>query len=303
VLPAGEALALLTERARAVRPDFQPDEAAREICARLDRLPLALELAAPRLRSLDSTALLQRLEQRLPVLTGGRRDAPGRQQTLRATIEWSYSLLTKRLQALFARLGVFAGTFSLAAAESVADADYDDVDALVEASLLKPVRGARFLMLETLREYAIESLEARRERDEFRARHLEYFLQFVVTTEPELAGPQQDDLFAELALENDNIREALAFACASGDSERAMMLAGSNWRFWHRRVQIVEALQWYERAFALGGDISTRARARATYGRSEMERNRGTSIARCPCSKRRSCCCGRQAKIAGSSRR
>jgi predicted ATPase/class 3 adenylate cyclase len=275
VLPASEALALLTERARAVRPDFQPDEAAREICAKLDRLPLALELAAPRLRSLDSAALLERLEQRLPVLTGGLRDAPERQQTLRATIEWSYSLLTTRLQALFARLGVFAGTFSLAAAESVADADYDDVDALVEASLLKPVRGGRFLMLETLREYAIGSLEGRRQLDEFRARHLEYVLQFVVKTEPELAGPQQDDLFAELALENDNIREALAFACESGDSERAMMLAGSNWRFWHRRAQIVEALQWYERAFALGGDVSTRARARATYGRSEMERNRG----------------------------
>lgn len=275
VLPAGEALALLTERARAVRPDFQPDEAARQICAKLDGLPLALELAASRLRSLGSAALLQRLEQRLPVLTGGLRDAPERQQTLRATIEWSYSLLTTRLQALFARLGVFAGTFSLDAAESVADADYDDVHALVEASLLKPVRSGRFLMLETLREYAIEALDARRERDEFRARHLEYFLQFVVTTEPELTGPQQDDLFAELAFENDNIREALAFACERADAERAMMLAGSNWRFWHRRAQIVEALEWYERVFALGGDVSTRARARATYGRSELERNRG----------------------------
>jgi len=169
-LPDDDALTLLTDRARAVRPTFAPDDATREICRRLDGLPLALELAASRLRSLDSNALLGRLEQRLPLLTAGRRDAPERQRTLRATIEWSYDLLDPELQRLFARLGVFA-TFAAEAAEAVADASFDHVDALVEASLLKPLSTGRFLMLETIREFALAQLRAGGEADGIRLRH------------------------------------------------------------------------------------------------------------------------------------
>ena len=286
-LPVDDAVALLTERARAVRPDFVPDEATTEICRRLDGLPLALELAASRLRSLDSRSLLQRLEKRLPVLTSGRRDVPERQRTLRATIEWSYDLLSPALQGVFARLAVFAGTFSLEAAEAVAGASLDDLDALVEASLLKPVRGDHFLQLETIHEYAVALLDASSERDELRERHLAYYLELVVTVEPELVGRRQTEALAQFALDEDNVREALGHACETADAERALMLSGSNWRFWVFRTQIVEALQWYERAFALSGDVSTKARARALYGLSEMERTRATTAEPARCSRRR----------------
>ncbi|MEN3312284.1 MAG: hypothetical protein V7645_1613 [Actinomycetota bacterium] len=274
-LPEDDAVGLLTERARAVRPGFEPDESTRAICRRLDGLPLALELAASRLRSLDSRALLQRLEQRLPVLTGGRRDAPERQRTLRATIEWSYDLLPPPLQRAFTRLAVFAGTFSLDAAEAVTQGGFDELDALAEASLLKPVGSDRFLMLETIHEYAAELLAQSSERDELRARHLDYFLELVVTMEPELASPRQKEALQELVRDEDNVREALAYACENRDAERALMLSGSNFRYWVFRLQIIEASQWYERALALRGDASTRARARALYGLSEMERTRG----------------------------
>ena len=176
-LPDADAIELLTQRARAVRRDFEPDEAAREICHRLDGLPLALELAASRLRSLGSAALLERLDRRLPLLTGGRRDAPDRQRTLRATIEWSYDLLPPGLESVFARLAVFAGTFSLVASEAVAAATIDDLDALVEVSLLKAVGEDRFLMLETIREFAGERFATADDAGEVARRHAEHYLQ------------------------------------------------------------------------------------------------------------------------------
>jgi tetratricopeptide (TPR) repeat protein len=179
---------------------------------------------------------------------------------------------------VFARIGVFAGTFSLEAAEAVARASLDDLDALVEASLLKPVRGDHFLQLETVHEYAAGLLDASSESDELRERHLAYYLELVVTMEPELVGRRQTEALAQLALDEDNVRGALGYACEIADAERALMLSGSNWRFWTLRTQIVEALQWYERSFALSGDVSTKARARALYGLSEMERTRGNHI-------------------------
>jgi predicted ATPase len=160
-LPEHDGVELLIQRARSVRRDFVPSpERAAKVCRQLDGLPLALELAAGQLRFLDPDTLLARLEQRLPLLTGGARDAPERQQTLRATIEWSFDLLPEELRQVFARLAVFAGTFSLDAAESVVEAKPEEVRALVEASLVKSLADSRFLMLETIREFALELLVA-----------------------------------------------------------------------------------------------------------------------------------------------
>jgi predicted ATPase len=229
-LPDGDAVTLLAERARAVRPGFTPDEATKEICRRLDGLPLALELAAPRLRSLDAAALLERLERRLPVLTAGRRDAPERQRTLRATIEWSYDLLEEDLQRVFARLGVFA-TFTLDAAERVARATYDDVDALVEASLLKPLLEDRFLMLETVREFALERLAENDEEEETRERHLEHLIDVARAAKlhTEDTGPMRHELVNP---ERNNIRAALDWAVATGRQREGLSLAialENNW--------------------------------------------------------------------------
>jgi predicted ATPase/class 3 adenylate cyclase len=242
-LPDTDALALLAERARAVRPDFEPDDAAAEICRRVDGLPLALELAASRLRSLEATALLERLDRRLPLLTGGRRDAPERQRTLRATILWSYDLLDPQRRPIFERLGVFA-TFTLAAAEEVAEADLADVDALVEASLLKPVGGDRFLMLETIRELALERLEARGETGEARDRHLACYLALArsANLNMESDGPM---LHALVARDHDNVRAALAWAVESGDGERGLELVGALENLWMTK-DAAESRRWIE---------------------------------------------------------
>jgi predicted ATPase/class 3 adenylate cyclase len=270
-----EAVEFFVDRARTVKRDLRFDEAVPEICRRLDGLPLALELAASRVKVLDPPLLLERLDRRLPLLTGGARDAPKRQQTLRGTIEWSYDLLNAQLQRIFCRLSVFRGTFSLDASERITGASFDDVAALVDWNLLKPIGRGRFLMLETIREYGSEVLEASGESDALRSRHLEFFLALVEEAEPQLTGPEQRSWYETLRLEHDNIREALAFACDSGDAERALMLAGTIWRFWWNRGYTEEAGHWYERAFAADGDASARARARALYGFAHVSESRG----------------------------
>jgi predicted ATPase/class 3 adenylate cyclase len=269
-LPHDEAVAFFVERAQAVRRDIRADEAVGEICRRLDGLPLALELAASRVKVLEPSILRERLERRLPLLTGGTRDAPERQQTLHATIEWSYELLEPSLQRAFRRLAVFAGSFSLDAAESVTDTSLEEIATLVDWSLLKPIGEGRFLMLETIREYGVELLDANGESDELRDRHLGFFLDLVEEAEPKLTGAAQRQWYDRLALEQDNVRDALSYACSAGDGERALMLAGTIWRYWASRGQIAEALQWYERAFAVAREVSATARARALHGSGEM---------------------------------
>lgn len=259
-----DAVAFFLTRARAVQPGVVADAAIDEICRRLDELPLALELAAARVKALSTAGLLERLEQRLPLLTGGPRDAPERQRTLRATIEWSYELLSPGEQQLFASLSVFAGGWSLEAAEEVVHAELDTLQSLVDKSLVR-FTGERYWMLETIREFA-SSLLGEAERELLRTRHLDFCLALVSEAEPELTGRDQQRWLERLAAEQDNIREALAFACDFGDGERALMLAGTFWRFWWVRGQIEEAARWYERAFAVGGDASDRARARALFG-------------------------------------
>ncbi len=264
-LPDDDALTLLTERARAVRPGFVPDDASRVICRRLDGLPLAVELAASRLRSLDPAALLDRLDRALPVLTSGRRDAPERQRTLRATIEWSYDLLDPDLQRIFARLGVFA-TFTSEAAETVADATFDDVDALVEASLLKPVAGGRFLMLGTIREFALERLVANNESDAVRLRHTEYFADLVLTANLYTGshGPMRHDLVQP---ELNNVRSALAWTIETRRQALGLRIAGHLETHWVA-TDAAEGARWIEALLALGpvSDPAQRALALQCLG-------------------------------------
>jgi predicted ATPase/class 3 adenylate cyclase len=260
-LPEEDAVTLLTERARAVRGGFEPDAAAREICRRLDGLPLALELAASRLRSLGSAALLERLERRLPVLTGGRRDAPERQRTLRATIEWSYDLVSPEEQELFRRLAVFAGTFTLEAAEEVCDAGLDGLDSLVEASLLKSLGEDRFLMLETIRELALERLEESGEAEEIRLRHAEFFLELArrANLNIEADGPMRHGLVIP---ERNNIRAALDWTISSGRAELGLRLAVALENFWVT-ADPVEGRRWLDALLPLAHDVSPELHALA----------------------------------------
>ena len=177
-LAEADGIALFSERARAMKPDFRLNgdaSAVAEICQRLDGLPLAIELAAARAKVLSPSALLARLDERLPVLTGGARDLPDRQRTLRDTIAWSYELLDESEQTLFSRLAIFPASFTLEAAETICEADLDTLTSLVEKSLARQAEG-RFWMLETIREYAGERLQASGKLEHIRRRHLDFFL-------------------------------------------------------------------------------------------------------------------------------
>jgi predicted ATPase/class 3 adenylate cyclase len=273
-----EAVQFFLERARAVRREVRFEPAVTDICRRLDGLPLALELAASRVKVLDPLLLLERLGRSLPVLTGGPRDAPERQQTLRGTLEWSYALLDPRLQQAFRRLAVFRGTFSIEAAELVAGADLDALSGLVDWNLLKPMGDGRLLMLETIREFGIELLDASGERDDVRERHLDFFLDLAEEAEPRLTGPDQREWYGRLGNEQDNIREALGYACDKGDGERALMLAGTIWRFWWNRGDTSEAAHWYTRAFGIADGASVKARARAVLGMAHVDESRGDRV-------------------------
>jgi predicted ATPase len=265
--PLGEddAVALLTDRARAVRPGFAPDDATRMICRRLDGLPLAIELAATQLRSLASSALLDRLDPRLPLLTSGARDLPKRQRTLRATIAWSYNLLGGDLRYQFARLAVFAGSFSPDAAEVVAEATPDDLRALVEASLLQREGEDRLFMLETIREFASERLEADRP-GELRARHAEFFVALAerACLTIEASGPMNHLVVMP---EHDNFRAALEWSIRAGRLDVGLRLATALDVFWVT-TDPLEGVQWFERLLesAFGAPQVLTARARRVYG-------------------------------------
>ncbi len=218
-----EAVTLFLERARAAQPDFAYAEAIVEICRRLDCLPLALELAAARVKALSTAELLKRLDRRLPILTGGPRDAPERQRTLRATIAWSYELLTLDEQRLFARLAVFSGGCAIDAAEEVCEADLDTIAALIDKNLLRR-EGDRYVMLETIAEYALECLEARGELEELRRRHGEYYLKRARSVEHLIRSPQAAKLLDTLERDHGNLQTALAWA-SQGDPDRPLRLA------------------------------------------------------------------------------
>jgi tetratricopeptide (TPR) repeat protein len=235
----------------------------REICARLDNLPLAIELAAARVKVFSPTALLARLERRLPLLAGGARDAPERQRTLQATIEWSHDLLNRDEQRLFARLAVFPGGCTLESAEKVCAADVDTLASLVDKSLVRQ-RQDRFWMLETIREFGVDRLEASGEAEELGRRHAEHFLAVAEEAEPHLRGDPEDWL-DRLDAEHDNLRTALDLLQRSGETQRALRLAAALWRFWWRRGHLAEGQRRLETSLA-ADRRPTVARARALDG-------------------------------------
>jgi predicted ATPase/class 3 adenylate cyclase len=233
-----EGVGFFLARARAVRSDFQADDAVSEICRRLDDLPLALELAAARVKALSSQQILERLEQRLPLLTGGARDLPERQRTLRATIEWSYDLLTADEQQLFARLAVFRGGCTVDTAEQVADAGLDDLQSLLDKSLLRQT-DERFSMLETIREYATERLEQSGDAETVRTRHFRHVLALAERAYDERLT-QATSWLLTLETEHDNVRAALDWA-RSTDPRGELQLAGAVAPYWVLRGRAAEA--------------------------------------------------------------
>ena len=227
-----EGAELFHARARAIKPDFHENGAVAAICDRLDHLPLAIELAAARVRMLSPEQLLERLSQRLDLLKAGRGVDP-RQQTLRATIEWSHELLAAEEQQLLARLSVFRGGCTLEAAEEVCEADLDTLQSLVDKSLVRVRDGERFWMLETIREYAGERLEGSGEAERLRRRHAEHLLELARELPPH--APAEKEWLDTVDREHDNIRAALDRLPAQGEPELALDLAESVWRFWKMR--------------------------------------------------------------------
>ena len=275
----GEALFLA--RARAVDPAFPWSDAVRELCARLDELPLALELAAARTGLFSPEQLLAKLSQRLDLLKG-ERDADPRQQTLRATIEWSYELLSEEEQRLFRRLAVFAGGCTYEAAEEIAGADPDTLQSLLDKSLLRKrdsKAGPRYWMLETIREYAAEKLETSGEAEELRRRHAEWVLALARASRRPLRGPEQGLWLERMRREEDNLRLALTWAIETEHGCLAAALAWALEVLWIRAQRWGEAEGWLDRvlqlecaeaprewarALATGGVFATSAEVRAT---------------------------------------
>jgi predicted ATPase/class 3 adenylate cyclase len=251
-------------RAKAVKPDFGGDVAVAEICGRLDDLPLALELAAARVKALSPRQILERLEQRLPLLTRGARDAPERQRTLRATIEWSYELLPATEKLLFARLAVFRGGWTVEAGEEVVEANLDALQSLVDKSLLR-FSGERFWMLETIREYATERLEQLEDDEALRRRHAEYFLRLAEEAEPHLTGQQQATWLDRLEAEHDNLRLSQDALRHAGLGAEELGLVGALMRFWYVRGYLREGRSRCEEALAAHDDQSP-PRLKALFG-------------------------------------
>jgi predicted ATPase len=261
-LAEAPAVELFRQRAEAVLPEFSGDYGRlAEICRRLDSLPLAIELAAARVKVLPPGELLARLERRLPLLTTGRRDLPERQQTLRATIEWSYDLCSAEEQQLFARLGVFNG-WSLEAAEAVCDADLDTLASLLDKSLIRR-DGDRFSMLETIREFAEERLEESGEADEIRRRHAEHLIALAEASQDERMGPGQIEVWRRFRTEWDNVRAALGWSIASGENELGLRLVGALGMVWLDQNVAVEGERWFRPLFENAESVDEEIRARA----------------------------------------
>ena len=227
--PAAE---LFVSRAAAAGRTITVDETVTAVCRRLDNLPLAIELAAARVKLLSPAALLQRLDQALPLLAGGAVDLPERQRTLRATIEWSHDLLEADAQAAFRRLSVFRGSFTLDAAQAITGADLDQLAALLDHSLLKTLGDERFFLLETLREYARERLDEAGEAADYELRHARWYLDRLEANYPERLGARQPEILAWYAADEDNFRAMLdrLTDAAVIDAARAGYLLHFFWR-------------------------------------------------------------------------
>jgi predicted ATPase len=259
---------LFLARALAADPGFVASDAVPELCARLEHLPLALELAAARVRVLSPEQLLERLSGRLDLLKAGRGVDP-RQQTLRATIEWSHDLLDEDEQRLFARLAVFVGGCTLDQAEAVCDADLDILESLVDKSLVRFREGDRFWMLETIREFAAERLETSGKAEELRRRHAEHFLALAEEAEPSILGVSPGEWLDRLENDHDNLRAALDWLEATGEIDLALRTAGALWEFWCLRGHPVEGWRRLERLLELD-ERPTLGRAKALTGSAHL---------------------------------
>jgi predicted ATPase/DNA-binding SARP family transcriptional activator len=262
VPPLNEAAAeeLFVSRARQLKPDFGPDEAVGEICRRLDRLPLALELASTRVKLMSTTQMLSRLERRLDLLGRGMRDRPDRQATMRATIGWSYDLLPEQEQALFRRLAVFAGSFDLEAAEAVCGAELDELQSLIDKSLLRQAQEDRFFLLELTREYALEQLDAAGETEQLRRRHADWFLELVRDADRHLWSAGQVQWLSRLDADSENVRATLAW-CSEQDPARVTELAATLYLPLRMHGRHGELIPWLERVLAKPATIDARSRA------------------------------------------
>ena len=293
-----EAVRLFIERAQAVQPAFTITDtnapAVAQVCWRLDGIPLALELAAARVRSLSADEINTRLDHRFRLLTGGSRTVLPRQQTLRALIDWSYDLLAEAEETLLRRLSVFAGGWTLAAAEGVcSDEDreawevLDLLTSLVDKSLVMYEEEGRYGFLETMRQYAGDRLAESGESGAVQDRSAAWFLRMAEEAEPHLTGPEQEAWLERLETEHDNLRAALSWSEGQGPgaeprTEVGLRLAGSLWRFWAVRGHLSEGRQWLERMLTLDrtraegsvGEASA-ARANALNGAGYLARNQG----------------------------
>jgi predicted ATPase/DNA-binding SARP family transcriptional activator len=257
------AVELFTARARQVEPGYVPGAEIDAICERLDRLPLALELAATRVKLLSEQQLLTRLEQRLPLLAGGRRDLPARQSTMRATIAWSYDLLSEPEQRLLTRLAVFVGSFELEAAEQICDADLDAMRSLIDKSLVRHADNGRLFLLQTTREYALEQFDSNDERDEIHARHARWYFALGVAGD----GHRREGTDDLIRLRQDAANVGLALAWAlEHDIAAALPLADALFTPWLGAGRIRELERWYERALADPTALSPGDRAKALAG-------------------------------------
>ena len=298
VASVSEAVRLFVDRAQSVQPSFCLDwsnvGAVADICVRLDGLPLAVELAAARIRHLTPEHLRARLEHRLSLLTGGGYDMPFRQRSLRDAIAWSYDLLSGSEQQLFRRLGVFGGGFTLAAAERVASSEVrvasgepkdrqlvphssllDLVGSLVEKSLVLQMGAAdaepRYTMLDTIREFAVEMLRATSEEEAFRRRHRDWCLALVAESDRHQKDAAQGQWLDRLAAEHNNLRAGLSWCIARGDVSEGLHLGASLWWFWYTRGHVVEGRAWYRRLFALDQrKEQSRVRALALFGAGQL---------------------------------
>lgn len=316
-LAQSPALELFVDRARAAgaEPGMEGENrrAVVEICRRLEGLPLGIELAAARAKVFSPAALLARLDKRLPLLAGGPRDLPARQKTMRNAIAWSYELLEASEQALFRQVCVFAGGFGLETAEAVCSqsADtppvVDGLATLVDNSLLRIAEvsaeggsdgtggGPRLVVLETIREYGLEQLEALGESNPVGQRHATHYLELAEEAERALGGTAAAPWLARLDAEHDNMRGALSWACRQRDALTALRLSGALWRFWDQRGHLGEGRRWLREALDLSAATSelppslhvralvgaaTLAIHQAAYDEAEADITRAVTVAR-----------------------
>ncbi|MFD0274775.1 ATP-binding protein [Kitasatospora sp. NPDC127111] len=317
-----DAVRLFSDRARAVLPSFEVTpanaEAITQLCRRLDGIPLAVELAAGRLRALSVEQITARLDDRFRLLTGGDRTALPRHQTLRTTIGWSHELCTVQERLLWARLSVFAGTFDLEAAEYVcagagleADELLDLVSELINKSVVMragapPGRpagedcafGVRFRLLDTLREYGLQWLRAAGEEQRLLRRHRDWYLGVATWGEVEWFGPRQFETAERTGLAHANLRAALEFCLAEpGEEQLALRLAGTLWFYWVGCGHLGEGRHWLDRALALDPE-PTEARAKALWVTGYMATLQGDLVTARPALEE----CRRQALATGDDR-